>query len=48
MKRRNSISGQFTARRIEMLESRAYCVLSRHRDQPSSPTLKTTQGSSNE
>src|SRR5262249_3354153 len=29
MKRRNSISGQFAARRIEMLESPAYRVLSR-------------------
>lgn len=29
MKRRNSISGQFTARRIEMLESPAYRALSR-------------------
>ncbi len=28
-KRRNSISGQFTARLIEMLESPAYRVLSR-------------------
>src|SRR5215510_9179311 len=29
MKRRNSINGQFAARRIEMLESPAYRVLSR-------------------
>jgi hypothetical protein len=29
MKRRNRISGQFAARRIEMLESPAYRVLSR-------------------